>query len=83
MRPELVSITSTQLGRATVLEAGLIGVTTKEEPVVIPVPQPQPEPQPSPQPAPQPAATSSGGGGGAFGLAGLLLPPLAWLRRRR
>ncbi|MBZ6067344.1 S1 family peptidase [Aeromonas schubertii] len=81
MRPELVSITSTQLGRATVLEAGLIGVTTKEEPVVIPVPQP--EPQPSPQPAPQPAATSSGGGGGAFGLAGLLLLPLAWLRRRR
>ncbi|WP_043157218.1 S1 family peptidase [Aeromonas diversa] len=79
MKTEFVSITSTQAGRDTVLEAALVGTTTQEEQVVTPEPTPQPQPQPEPQPV---ATSSGGGGGGAFGLAGLLLLPLAWLRRR-
>ncbi|VXA81190.1 MULTISPECIES: S1 family peptidase [Aeromonas] len=93
VRSEKLTLNSTIAGVTTPLEAYLIGTTLKAEPVtpsqpvqppsVEPVPQPE---QPISQPAPQPAAASSGGngggGGGAFGLAGLLLVPLAWLRRR-
>ncbi|MEW7864720.1 S1 family peptidase [Aeromonas diversa] len=87
LRDESLTVTSTQAGRTTVLEAALVAITTQEEQVVTPEPtpqpQPQPEPQPQPQPEPQPVAISGGGGGGgAFGLSGLLLLPLAWLRRR-
>ncbi|WP_144431343.1 GlyGly-CTERM sorting domain-containing protein [Aeromonas schubertii] len=93
VRSEKLTLNSTIAGVTTPLEAYLIGTTLKAEPVtpsqpvqppsVEPVPQPE---QPISQPAQQPAAASSGGngggGGGAFGLAGLLLVPLAWLRRR-
>lgn len=93
VRSEHLTLNSTIAGATTQLEAYLIATTIQAEPVapsqpvqppsVEPVPQPE---QPISQPAPQPAAASSGGngggGGGAFGLAGLLLLPLAWLRRR-
>ncbi|MFM5166859.1 trypsin-like serine protease [Aeromonas veronii] len=79
IRAEIISMKSTIAGRASTLEAALIGITTKEEPAPIPEPTPQPA-QPS-----QPTTTSGsgGGGGGSIGLAALLLIPIAWLRRRR
>ncbi len=79
IRAELISMKSTIAGRASTLEAALIGITTKEEPAPISEPTPQPA-QPS-----QPTTTSGsgGGGGGSIGLATLLLMPIAWLRRRR
>ncbi|QTL94363.1 Trypsin [Aeromonas jandaei] len=69
IRTELISMKSAIAERASILEAALIGVTTKAESA--------PELTPSPD---QPVATA--GGGGAFGFVILLLMPLACFRQR-
>ncbi|WP_270829402.1 S1 family peptidase [Aeromonas sp. QDB20] len=68
MRVEYISLKSTMTGRASTLEAALIGITTEEKSVTEPTPQPV-------------HSTAISGGGGTIGLATLLLIPIAWLRR--